>query len=869
MEIPQFEDAAPPVGDSSKALEVSLNETVRLDPQATLVDGAGRIEELNELFDIHRHVPTGYFTGTERLAAGGAGVVVRGLDPNLKRTVAIKFLRPEFKDKRPFVERFVREARTTSQLEHPNIIPVHELGSMDKHGVYYTMKHVSGVTLQKVLEELRDGNPDYLMKYTRGRLLEVFMDVCNAAAFAHSKGVINRDLKPENIQLGDFGEVMVLDWGLVKRIQGDPEAPAPDAGLSLTAEPGLTVDGSVSGTPAYMSPEQAMGMLEALDERSDIYCLGAILYHILTYAAPFDGKSINAILDQVIKGDFPPPRRKVPRFKIPPELDAICLKAMAKEKADRYQTAGALLADVRHYLDGFSVSALRDPPPVKAVKWCRRHPVVTSTALLTVLLSLLWLGGSALVMRMGYRDIKAAADSHYERGNEELRLAEITFRELDRIRAGRALKEKSARETELERDLLATQVKFENHFETSIMFMLAAPPIPSKGRQLAERIKQISRKQLEYDLMTANVESMLKLLGQLQDWAGACSREDLPEIQRMIDSIQVALKGDGSLSVSSRPSQSMVTLWTFEDDGGVSRKARPRELGRTPLGPIKIAKGSYCLTFKAPGRPAVERPVFVTHGAAVDVKVELPDAIPAGIVYVPAGTFLSGGDSVQDTRLYSGFVEGFFIKEREVTCGEYLEFWRSLADPELRRRYGAALWLDSNDRVCRNAWDDAGNCLKPAAANLPVAGLPLEAAEAYCVWLGKRLGVTARLPTAAEWEKAARGVDGRNYVWGNAYNPSFAFIYENAAARKQFGFWAPPGSFPADRSVYGAMDMAGNVREWTSSKFPGGSPFQQIKGASSATSRRFLHCAFSSDTPVIPSDVGFRYVILPEKQGGH
>ena len=311
---------------------VSLTDTVRLDPHAPAGGGEERIEELSGLFDIRLRVPSDHFAETVRLASGGAGVVVRGRDPNLKRLVAVKFLRPEFKDKRPFVERFVREARATSQLEHPNIIPVHELGCMDKHGVYYTMKHVNGVTLQKVLEELLAGNPDYAAKYSRGRLLEVFMDVCNAAAFAHSKGVINRDLKPENILLGDFGEVMVLDWGLVKLIHGGPEPAGPGAALPLSNDPGLTVDGSVSGTPAYMPPEQALGLLEELDERSDIYCLGAILYHILTYSPPFDGGSIHEVLDHVVEGAFPPPRRKAPRLKIPPELEAICLKAMSLER---------------------------------------------------------------------------------------------------------------------------------------------------------------------------------------------------------------------------------------------------------------------------------------------------------------------------------------------------------------------------------------------------------------------------------------------------------------------------------------------------------------------------------------------------------
>jgi formylglycine-generating enzyme required for sulfatase activity len=163
--------------------------------------------------------------------------------------------------------------------------------------------------------------------------------------------------------------------------------------------------------------------------------------------------------------------------------------------------------------------------------------------------------------------------------------------------------------------------------------------------------------------------------------------------------------------------------------------------------------------------------------------------------------------------------------------------------------------------VFTDAWDDGGNLIGQFSPDMPVVGIGQGAAREYCRWLGKRMGRPVRLPTAGQWEKAARGVDGRQYPWGNSFLPDRAMTSENRDAKERYGLFAPVGSFPGDRSVYGALDMGGNAREWTGSRFQDGSGFYQIKGSSGSVTRRFAACAFSSDAPVIPTDVGFRYVM--------
>jgi len=282
-------------------------------------------------------------------ATGGIGRVWLAHDNNLSRDVALKELRPEQAGHATLGARFLQEARITGQLEHPGIIPVYELvPAQEGQRPFYTMRFVKGRTMSEAArayhEQRLAGKTDAL---GLPALLNAFVTVCNTVAYAHARGVIHRDLKGQNVILGDFGEVVVLDWGLAKLV-GRSEDDAQAASLVLDeagADSGYTVQGQALGTPAYMAPEQSAGRLDLIDRRTDIYGLGAILYEILTGAAPFRADSTDELLRKVREEDPAPPRQLWPE--VPPALEALCLKALAKQPADRPASATELALEVQ------------------------------------------------------------------------------------------------------------------------------------------------------------------------------------------------------------------------------------------------------------------------------------------------------------------------------------------------------------------------------------------------------------------------------------------------------------------------------------------------------------------------------------------
>ncbi len=332
---------------------------------------------------------------------GGLGRVWVARDENLHREVALKEIRPDKETNHAAWLRFVREAQVTGQLEHPNIVPVYEMGrSSGDDRPFYTMRYLRGQTLQQMVSEYhkqRAAGKAQIMDLRR--LLNAFVGVCNAVAYAHSRGVIHRDLKPDNVILGDFGEVIVLDWGLAK-VLGEDEKDEAAQPVKVSDDTNLraTVDGMAIGTLGYMSPEQAEGRQDLMDTRADIYGLGATLFKILTGSAPHKGADTHDVLEKIIHGETLRPRSIVPS--VPAPLDAICAKAMAKQKSDRYRTAAALADDVQRWLADEPVSVYREPRHERLARWMRRHRTWTQAgAAALILVSLVSLVAAFLVDR--------------------------------------------------------------------------------------------------------------------------------------------------------------------------------------------------------------------------------------------------------------------------------------------------------------------------------------------------------------------------------------------------------------------------------------------------------------------------------------
>jgi serine/threonine-protein kinase len=275
------------------------------------------------------------------------------------REVALKVLRPQSAAAHEARERFVREARVQGQLEHPAVVPVYDLGVTPGGTAYFTMKRVRGRTLDEIVRQLAAGDAEAREKYTRRRLLTALRSVCLAVDFAHRRGVLHRDLKPANVILGDFGEVYVLDWGLAKIAGESDPALAGFAGLEAAGPPGgHTLQGAMLGTPGYMAPEQVRGENERLDGRADVYALGAILFEAVALERLHEGPSVHEVLGSTLFGvDARASARG--RLDVPPELEAMCVRATALDPVDRYPTARALADDLERLLDGDRNEALR------------------------------------------------------------------------------------------------------------------------------------------------------------------------------------------------------------------------------------------------------------------------------------------------------------------------------------------------------------------------------------------------------------------------------------------------------------------------------------------------------------------------------
>lgn len=278
-------------------------------------------------------------------AKGGAAQLRTCLDNNLGRMVVMKTIHPHLANNESMRARFLREARVTSQLQHPNTVPVYEIGHDTEGRLYFTMKKVEGETIRDILERQIAGDSLAIQTYNLDRMLGLMIQVCNALSYAHAHGVVHRDVKPENVIIGSFGEVMLLDWGVAKVWASDGD----DTQHAMMEHEELTAMGQRPGTPLYMSPEQVRGGGEAIDARTDVYSIGVVLYEILTLKEPLRGKQVSETFDMIVNQVPVPPQELAPQRPIPPELAAIALKALEKDPLNRYQSMQEMIETLRDF----------------------------------------------------------------------------------------------------------------------------------------------------------------------------------------------------------------------------------------------------------------------------------------------------------------------------------------------------------------------------------------------------------------------------------------------------------------------------------------------------------------------------------------
>jgi serine/threonine-protein kinase len=442
-------------------------------------------------------------------ALGGLGEVLVAEDTELHREIALKQIQQRHADQAESRARFLLEAEVTGGLEHPGIVPVYGLGTYDDGRPYYAMRFIRGDSLKDAIARFHQEKATLSAGQRTLRLRQLlgqFVDVCNAVAYAHSRGVLHRDLKPANVMLGKYGETLVVDWGLAKVLGGTAaEVAEGPLRLSVSGDSTTTQAGAALGTPAYMSPEQAAGKLDQLGPASDVYSLGATLYCVLTGQAPYPTGDVGQVLGRVQKGDYTPPRQ-LDRT-TPPALEAICVKAMARQPRDRYPTPNALAADLEKWLADEPVTAYREPWSQRLARWERRNRTTIVAGAVLLVTAVVALATSNVLV---WREQRQTAEQ-YRRAEENLRRAGVLAGQLLDLSEKLAQLEQS----EVQRkELTETAIQ-------SLRFLLAQHP---DDRELRVKAAKIYR-------YAANVRSRLNEIPIADEYyqeAVRISRELIP-----------------------------------------------------------------------------------------------------------------------------------------------------------------------------------------------------------------------------------------------------------------------------------------------------------------------------------------------------
>ncbi len=739
---------------------------------------------------------------------GGMGAVLRIWDEDLRRTLAMKVVlgkedATKAGDTPPVdpktLGRFLEEAQITGQLDHPGIVPVHELGLGADGRVYFTMRLVKGEDLRRIYEHVETGHDGW----NETRALTVLLKVCEAMSYAHDKGVVHRDLKPANVMVGKYGEAYVMDWGLA-RVQGQQDRhdvriqPEAAASASVRTErraarddtpdsPLVTMDGDVVGTPAYMAPEQARGDVERLGPHSDVYSVGAMLYHLLARQMPFVPRgtrpSQHAVLMRLLEG---PPRSLVelaPRA--PAELIAICGKAMERDTVRRYRDMNEIAADVRAFLERRVVKAYERGTWAETKKWVQRNKPLAASLTATFLVALLgvgWVSAKNAQLERAYRVADVArqdTDTKNQRlivSEREARvrgmIAELGYLEsLDDHTYGHTpSREVPTADWWLER----AQQLVRGTSDDSASNRGWSPGLQDAKAELGRvRARALRRAPAASDERVPLDESVEWQFASLEDtwWHG--------ELVKLVEGLQL-LANKVDLAEASVRSRAAVEAWTHAIDAILSsdkyqdthwpndKRLRP-QLGLIPIGPDPES-GLWEFAHLATGTPA-------RRGA--DGKLILDSDVGLVFVLLPEGRVPDETDehSDQDRSLTAMTLDPFFLSKYEMTHQQ----WTRLGG---WRRFEGGDQLDGLLPATDLSWND-------------------------CVAALSRLG-WIELPTEAQWEYGCRS--GTTTKWWKTNDvhelPTIANLRHGEDVEAHL---IPIGRLRANG--FGLHDMHGNVSE--------------------------------------------------------
>lgn len=695
------------------------------------------------------------------LGRGGLGRVEKVRDLNLGRQVARKTLLKGAQATEQELAQFVAEACVTGQLEHPNIIPIYEIG-MDHKQLYYTMRMIPSHSLADLLED---------KDVSLVQAVKIIQQVCMGLEFAHARGVVHRDIKPANIMLGEFGEVLILDWGIAAVQDSDT--------LDMEHVPPVaaTMNRTTKGTPLFMAPE--LVQFGQVTPSVDQFALGVILYRVLTGKLPFHHEHLFKLFVQICEEDPVPPRELCPERMIPEELEAICLRMLSKEPEERYPSCREVYNQLEGFLEGSKEREKRRLEAAACIEEAEREEEQFVASL--------------------------AATTKLREAWEALQKQIDPWESMDRKRQLWQQEEeyKKAEQDEVRRLGRAVQ-KYMQALDREPNNAIARAGLARLywNRFLAAEQNNDVKQQVYYlDLV------MFYDDGHFQD----------------------LLEGEVSLSLSTTPPSATVELCRFEEQ---ERRLVPLVVDtlQAPFS-ISLSPGSYLARIQQEGCQSMDVPLVLHRGVNSEHHVQMyhKSDVEESYVAIASGSFGFGGDveAEMDLPHQEVALEDYFISRFPISFREYLEFLNAVhaEDPEqaleLLPRSGQEVYVTLSEEgsyVPHRTTLFSGPIQKryPASMNvewnLPVLGVSWFDSILYCRWRSKQEGRRVTLPTEPQWEKAAVGMDGRIFPWGNLFDASFCKM---GLSRPPQELQAEPiGTFEADVSPFGVRDMAGTISEW-------------------------------------------------------